>query len=42
MDFRERDGAWFEGLFCWLVGGWLVDTIFFGGGGVFGFVSVWF
>lgn len=29
MDFRERDGAWFEGLFCWLVGGWLVDMIFF-------------
>lgn len=24
MDFRERDGVWFEGLFCWLVGWWLV------------------
>lgn len=36
MDFRERDGVWFEGLFCWLVGG-----IFLEGRGVFGSLSVW-
>lgn len=38
MDFRERDGVLFEGLFCWLVG-CLLDGISFEGGEHFVLIS---